>query len=397
MPQKFFTNTIENKFIKNMLLNTPLPLMDTVSAGDFVIEGCFYIFDGYVIKCTRSGVIFSDYPPLYCSEDVYVSDNLVVGTGRVYARFTRLMPYVFGKHYDKITERFVSKHSYYDSETHLFLGKYLRCIRDIYGIDLMPFYNCFNYKIIKDIYLSTQDGYVSEPNDDYKIVSVPIKFNKTYSICIDCSSPVLLAPVLYGDIGPITDASGSSMSSEIGMGVTQVNQMSFTHPMTYRVDTESKHMMDMERYLCLIIQLPSDNDSSIFVVESDISGMKCPKVLSAEGLDTLTDNEKNALMISELSLARFNDQTTYAFSDRLIEYLLLNAITGEDEFSEDIIRVQQWPGLQGDRSRVLGIWDDMTRYTLFTKYMALQNVDHLDINGFVDKDIENFLLKTGGN
>ena len=84
------------------------------------------------------------------------------------------------------------------------------------------------------------------------------------------------------------------------------------------------------------------------MVESDISGMKCPKVFSAEGLDTLTDNEKNALMISELSLARFNDQITYAFSDRLIEYLLLNAITGEDEFSEDIIRVQQWPGLQGD-------------------------------------------------
>ena len=397
MPQKFFTNTIESKFIKNMLLNTPLPLMDTVSAGDFVIEGCFYIFDGYIVKCTRSGVIYSDYPPLYCSEDVYVSDNLVVGTGKVYARFNRVMPYVFGRHYDKITERFVSKHSYYDSDTHYFLGKYLRCVRDIYGIDLMPFYNCFNYRIIKDIYLSLQEGYVAEPNDDYKIISVPIKFNKTYSICIDSSSPILMCPVLYGDIGPIKDSSGADMSSAIGMGVTQVSQMSFTHPITYRVDTESKQMMDMERYLCLIIQLPSDNDSSILVIEQDITGLKCPKVFSIDGINSLTNTEKNALMLSELSLARFNDQVTYAFSDRLIEYLLLNAITGEDEFSEDIIRVQSWKGLKYDKNKVLGIWDDTTRYMLYNQYMATPNVEHLDINGFVDKDIENFLLKRGGN
>ena len=122
MPQRFFTNTIESKFIKNMLMGTPLPLMDTVSPGDFVIEGCCYIFESYVIRCTKSGNIFSgDYTPLYASDDVYASDDLVAGSGKVYATFDRLMPYVFGNHYGGITERFVSMHSYYDSHT-LLLG-----------------------------------------------------------------------------------------------------------------------------------------------------------------------------------------------------------------------------------------------------------------------------------
>lgn len=396
MPQSFFTNTIESRFIQNMLFNTPLPLMDTVSVGDFVIEGCFYIFDRYVIKCTRSGEICNDRPPLYCSEDVYVSDKLVVGTGKRYANFIRVAPYIFGEHYDKITERFIPKHCYYDSDTHYFLGKYLRCVRDIYGIDLMPFYNCYVPSSPKDMHLSMSEGVVVGTNNAYKLVGVPIKFNKTYSICIDCSASILMSPVFLGDAGLIKDASGNDMSSDIGVGVMQINQSSFTKPILYRVDTEDKQLMDIERYLTLLIQLPSNNTSSVLVAESDISGVRCERIFNAGELNRITAAEQNKLMLSELSLARFNDNTSYAFSDRLIEYLLLNVITGEDEFTEDIVKVQSWTGLKSDNSKVLGIWRDSTRYDLYHSYMTSPSTTKIDINGYVDSDMENYIIRNGG-
>ena len=72
----------------------------------------------------------------------------------------------------------------------------------------MPFYNCFNYTLIQDILLTLdmkkldeynketdpmkklkleQKGYEIGSDPNYKLVAIPIKFNKTYTIAIDCS------------------------------------------------------------------------------------------------------------------------------------------------------------------------------------------------------------------
>jgi len=50
-----------------------------------------------------------------------------------------------------MSEQAISKSSYYDSDTHYRLGRYLRYIRDVYNINLMPFYNCYNYKSVNNI------------------------------------------------------------------------------------------------------------------------------------------------------------------------------------------------------------------------------------------------------
>ena len=55
MFQKFFTNTIQNKFIEAFLRNNPIPFIDTVIDGDLIIAnnsdttssekpGAFYIY-----------------------------------------------------------------------------------------------------------------------------------------------------------------------------------------------------------------------------------------------------------------------------------------------------------------------------------------------------------------
>ena len=92
--------------------------------------------------------------------------------------------------------------SYYDSETHYHLGQYLRCLRDIKGIDLMPFYNCFNHKYISDIRLNIDKPYIdisSDPN--IQVLAIPIKFNQLYTIALDSSDRLLMKAIIYDDLG----------------------------------------------------------------------------------------------------------------------------------------------------------------------------------------------------
>lgn len=45
--------------------------------------------------------------------------------------------------------------------------------------------------------------------------------------------------------------------------------------------------------------------------------------------------------ITPLQLLRINSGTSHPFADRLMEYLTKNAITGDDDISDNIERVQQ--------------------------------------------------------
>ena len=41
--QQFYTNTIESKFIKDLIATTPLPTVDTLYKGKWIVPGCYYI------------------------------------------------------------------------------------------------------------------------------------------------------------------------------------------------------------------------------------------------------------------------------------------------------------------------------------------------------------------
>ena len=200
MPQQFFTNTIENKFIKAMLRNFPIPLIPSITDGEMMIEGCTYIYNTNIVKCTQTGKIKSKFDPvLTVNEEITVSENLVIGLGYVPAKFDIISYYIWGDEIPKITQKYISRYDYYDPETHYYLGQYLRYMRDLRGIDLMPFYNCFNCTTISDIILdkNAPNGYTLSHSDAYKTVCVPIKFNKKYTIAIDSNSRVLMKSIFY--------------------------------------------------------------------------------------------------------------------------------------------------------------------------------------------------------
>ena len=101
-------------------------------------------------------------------------------------------------------------------------------------------------------------------------------------------------------------------------------------------------------------------------------------------------------MYSNLSLLQINNTSSYAFSGRLIEYLLDNVISSNDEISNNIKRVQIAANkINGKVEKATGIWEDALRVDVFKainkKAQQLDRIMPLDINGFIDKDSEKLL------
>jgi hypothetical protein len=142
MYTKFYDNTLTTKFVKELVAKTNVPLISTWRPGDFAVKGMFYLTKNSIWECQHTG-----WPK-------NINDVCEEGSGvevKNIPFFKRVSPYVFGEEYPNITGRYESKISGYDSTTHFYLGQYLRMMRDIYDLDLMPFYNCFGNEYVSDI------------------------------------------------------------------------------------------------------------------------------------------------------------------------------------------------------------------------------------------------------
>lgn len=402
--QKFFTDTIESSFIKELVYSANIPSYDSVSDGDYAFKDVTYIYKNHIIKVTKSGVVGSD------------------------AEFYNLCTYKFNERIPKVTENYISRYNYYDSETHYQLGRYLRLYRDCTGVDLMPFYNCYSGKIVSDMYLGDHnevrfvgDIKFTTNTSEYKIILVPIRFNKEYTICIDSYSKVRMKPIFYGSFG-IDINTPFPENDMFGNTETDYPSMSFKEPKLYKLDlnsitynyNESEHsltdtdktnLMSYEKNLYLLIQLPINNKSSILVQEGNYTKLTkhndevgISRVYNEDCVESISNKELNNILLSDLQLQRLSTGESYAFSTRLIEYLLDNVITSEDQFDGDIRRVQKV--LREDNMLIntgyQGVWDRSIRSALFRKYISSSKTTGRsrsinDINGFVDKDVEDYL------
>ena len=228
MKQKFFITTIQSKFIQNLITSIYLPIYDTIREGDYIVSGFNYINKNSIIQCTSSGYF-----------------------GQTAKQIVDTNKYVWGNKYDKITQKYKSNTVYYSTDLHEYLGEYLRNYRDIHDINLMPFYNCFSgrytskFRLEDDVYSYTvgtgNDAVVNNVNkktiyqnsydvyaqgsasfndkyinkEPYKVIQIPIKFNKKYTIAIDCDSEVSIAPAFIANgrlINPIIGGSQRNLT-----------------------------------------------------------------------------------------------------------------------------------------------------------------------------------------
>lgn len=402
MFQRFYENTLMSDFIKQLLATVNIPIIHTCTQSDIdkglLVQGVKYIFNDSIIEAKSQN-----------------SDGS--------SDFDTLELYEIGDRFNGLTTTFESSQNSYDSKTHYYLGQYLRLLRDTSGLDLMPFYNCYSSIYLRDIRLnlnSPNNPYrvITNPNnynDDYKVVAIPIKFNKTYTIAIDTHEPYSIMPIFYGNKGVLKTL--SVFNSVPYAGYKSINCSQFNKPYTYTLNLKDVNMpinataaelLDYERFLYLCIQLPATNKSSIVVLEGDYTSVSSIKVVSDEAINLLTTEELNAKLITDLDLLRFSDGNSYAFSDRLIEYLLLNVITNIDDISNNIFRIQNYCmstslskasgiGIYLPKSYTPGVWSEDLRLFLYNMVVNGKKSNYTrDMNGFVDKDTE-WLISKGVN
>jgi len=259
MPQRFYTNTVESKYIKSLLSNVNLPVNKSVFDGDLLLSGNTYFYAGQLILCTTSGYLF---------ENTYNIEN------KQTCSYTQLNidPPVGGG--------LISSSVLYDSATHKFLGDYLRFLQSSIGLNLLPYYNCFNYESTSDFTLddSKDSGYEFVTNPFYKVLLVPIRYNRKYSIYIDSESPVYIKSVIYGDFGMVK-YNEIYLTDILNDKIKKYSVSSFTTPIKFSVSNDflsepgglaKAKLLEMhERELYIAIQLPKTNKSSVVVLEGD--------------------------------------------------------------------------------------------------------------------------------
>ena len=219
----------ESYFIKNLLYSTFLPLLRTVRENDYIIRDRLYIYKCNIILCTDSGYIpvknanidVTEYPEKLLRK----TDDERIKVGQIYysiingriqkivgtkgdlripiaegwyeeniASYDVLGEYYFGERNDKFCRNFLSSSEGYDYKTHEKLGQYLRNLRDMYGLNLMPLYNCFSNQLLKNIHITNTK--VERTSQDFatKVYKVPIRFNTDYTICMENVGMTTFAP-----------------------------------------------------------------------------------------------------------------------------------------------------------------------------------------------------------
>jgi len=266
----------------------------------------------------------------------------------------------------------------YDLDTHEHLGDYLRMYRDLHDIDLMPYYNCWNgtysdrlrFNITeKGLDLTTDN---INTNDGKKVLVVPIKFNQKYTIYINSNYPIQMFASYYDNVRLIRKS--------VYYTPIEIQSCSNAHPYVFQgvrvtgasvpTDIKGLSMVNntlLEEYLTLFIQIPESNTSSIFILEGDYSDVKLLNIYKEQiGLDgkvekrinltnrlkqtiygnmhnlTLTDAELEKYCRTPSSLSRVINSKSYAFNNRLVEYLLWNVIDSNETIDKNIERIQKY-------------------------------------------------------
>ena len=114
------------------------------------------------------------------------------------------------------------------------------------------------------------------------------------------------------------------------------------------------------------------------------------KSLKSNTYDRFFSEYLNQHLISNLSLLAYNDGMSYAFSGRLLEYLVNSVISSNEKIPKNIARIQKSLMLTPT-----DIYSNDLRVKTYREVADKAEEKRMplpeDMNGFLDKDSENFL------
>ena len=373
--------------------------------------------------------------PVYTDETIpYEGRTYIKGLNIVKYRnkqFVTISPYSYNMEMLNVTKNLEMTSSTYDTYTHEYLGEYLRFMRDFKKVDLMSMYNCFCGRMpVRVFFGGSKDRErpnlpieINTDNKNFNYYIVPIKFNKKYSIALDSEVRYEMCAILYGSC--FIDATPNKLITE---SYRTVSGSKLTNPYVYETYFSSvSKCWDKEGSLCLLIKIPNEVKSTIVILEGDYTD--CTNIVDGTYVNDFVygknvDNEKLNYG-TKLSLINVNTGESAPFSDRLIEYLLKNAICPADEINNNIERVHDIIYWSTRLKGFYGIWDNNLRNEIYSKtflkditlgpsskkgnkievYNAITNEASVesfeqekrfidiydDVLGYVDKDVESLL------
>lgn len=408
MRKEFNTTTITGKFIKQLVATTPVPIVSIWEPGQFVVADLCYVSKDYILRARHNG-----NPDSY--DDVW-EDN---ATHSEDYYFDKIEPYVFGRDYSNITTKYISNSVDYDATTHYYLGEYLRTLKAIYGIDLLPFYNCFSGRYLNSITFSqtapSKSSYEvkSVADSGYKVALVPAKYGKTYTIGLNNPCRTEIVPCFFSGTKLLSQSTNALKQSIDGDLYKAVYNTDVTKPFTYTtpswksiITASDVPIGQFEHDFAILIKIPSSISTAITVVEGDVLN-------TFDGVNTASNQYVKSVVrnfypegavekystqfLSPLSLFQYSDSKSSAFSNRLVEYLLLNVISSADEITDNIKRVQETVSKlpyshYAVKGATPGVWSQELQEFIYNFVINNSKATlPLDRNGFVDKDTEGIL------
>lgn len=366
---------------------------------DFNLPSCTIITEDNADENFVSGKHYIKGSQLYLSD----------GEGSLVRKIT----YNYGKKYLNLTSNLEINNMIYDRETHRYLGKYLRFLRDQKHVDLMSMYNCFDGETFSKnitITIGNDKEIVFKNDDNYIVYQIPITLNSLNLKMFDGREIQL---------GVYIDANDTYVE-----GSTKKSCRDFVLEKTYK----TMRTTSIFKYDALVTLLQSLKDpTSIkkdFILNNADKMYLLVKVLKSDlkSIVILEDSKKYEYVDSKSVWHGQEPSTTargyyklpvfpqlfsnenldnnYLLADRLVEYLTENVICPLSNM-HDINRfhavVDENPTKLPIKSidRIYGYWTksdtDNVIYLMQTNQDYIYNI--YDMLGYVDKDIENLIRK----
>lgn len=411
--------------IKQLLHNFNLPMCYITKSTD---EDISFLQKGYMIKDTN----------------LYYRNKL-----NPYDKWKLISPYSEGKSYLNLTNTLDIESKYYDINTHIYLGKYLRFLRDYHKVNLMSMYNCSISKTLdRDIFFT-----IREDSETSKVISWNITDNDIYVIPINptdiksemggvdytiyVNNSFEVTPVLYNiQKNTVIDNDFLALNNELDINSSlyeyfhkKVYCQSNSYPYLYNIDirqvysfeSDDEILYDYKDCFCLLIKVPKDYSQSIVVLEGDYTNESNSIIqINKNNLQSL---EKLIPSITKPQLLSNDNNSNYLLADRLIEYLTDNVISNISK-DYDILKLQSWLSVNKDYLTDLqystkstnfeyttvslipfngyrGVWSsDMTYNLIQLYYYYINNPDYnntpyYDFIGYCDSTMEKLLESLG--
>lgn len=299
--------------------------------------------------------------------------------------------YIYNKQYINLTTNLPIRNTLYDSETHRYLGRYLRFIRDYMGVDLLSMYNALDYQHLDYDYING-DFKLLKSDGDYITYILPVDVNMKYTIY--SSKRVCIK------VGVIEKNKKITLANNNGECLISVSTNQFPNLLDLSSKFKKDDIIKYKNTTNIVIRVPITYSGTLVVLYGDYTknyiNVPCTSTSNGQKITTYIKqyyNTKNQLMSLD------NDQN-YLISDRLYEYLCGNAISPLSK-DYDIAKLQKLlvRGKLLSSVNYYGIWsdDDRERLSILSDSKITNIIsDKYDCIGYCDKDVESALNVYGG-